>query len=57
MNTEIALAELPKEVPVSVKTSDYGCNNCLWAGIECKAGSMYKAGTPSRPCAGYTYCD
>lgn len=52
------------EVPEEVQRSKFGCVNCLWAGVECKFGSKYKAETakdmygnyvPS--CSSYTYYD
>ena len=48
------------KVPQSVRESDFGCHNCLWAGVECKNGSKY---VPSMPiydepsCDAYVYCD
>ena len=48
-----------KEVPEEVKSSEFGCVNCLWASIECKQGSKYreviKKGKPC--CDAYTYYD
>ena len=48
-------------VPECVRTSDFGCPNCLWAGVECKRGELYRpaitrtTGEPS--CMSYAYCD
>lgn len=43
-------------VPESVKTSEFGCPNCLWNGCECKLGCEYvpdgKGG-----CESYVYCN
>lgn len=62
---EVAAARLKekpaREVPAAVKSSLFGCMNCLWASIECKNGSNYvetkrKAfGNPT--CEGYTDFD
>jgi len=45
------------EVPSEVKSSLFGCNNCLYAGGECENGSLYAPhmvnGTPS--CERYAY--
>jgi len=38
----------------------FGCSTCLWAGIECKNGSMFQKSNTSdksSPCDGYTYYD
>ena len=53
------------EVPQSVRESDFGCPNCLWAGVECHPetgkATMYREkispvlGVIS--CANYSYCD
>lgn len=49
----------PRDVPLEVKHSPYGCMNCLWGGVECLQGSMYEPdtynGVPS--CKAYTYYD
>ena len=53
-------------VPESVQHSDFGCANCLWAGVECKGGELYTPAehehdTSRRPavpsCGAYVYCD
>ena len=31
----------PISVPAEVKSSEYGCRNCLWCSCECKNGSKY----------------
>ena len=48
--------QIANEVPQSVKNSDYGCANCLWAGAECKDGSKYRP-SAKRPCDSYAYYD
>lgn len=45
-----------KEVPASVKSSQFGCRNCLWNCVECKNGSKYSP-TLSGNCEAYTYYD
>ena len=42
--------------PAAVKSSEFGCRNCLWAGAECVDGARYafKAGDS---CQGYSYYD
>jgi hypothetical protein len=49
----------PVIVPDKVKSSEFGCRNCLWQSIECKQGSMYQPHTAqNKPsCKGYTYYD
>jgi hypothetical protein len=50
----------PVIVPDKVKSSEFGCRNCLWHCIECKQGSMYKPQTTLRgkfSCKGYAYYD
>jgi len=51
--------EFQSKAPKEVRSSQYGCRNCLWAGVECKQGSMYipyvSDGRPS--CKNYTYYD
>jgi len=49
----------PKEVPQEVRTSTFGCINCLWASCECKQGSNYKEELEKgkKYCASYTYYD
>jgi len=49
----------PKDVPPEVIHSQYGCINCLWSGVECIRGSMYKERIDgrSKECAAYTYYD
>ena len=45
-------------VPDNVRSSKFGCVNCLWASCECKQGSMFKnekAGFAE--CSNYTYYD
>ena len=49
-----------QDVPESVQHSDFGCNNCLQAGVECKRGAKYSprqsiTGEPS--CGAYVYYD
>ncbi len=53
------MSEPIKEVPKEVKSSQFGCPNCLWAGIECKQGSKYteKINNGKKSCAYYTYYD
>jgi hypothetical protein len=48
-----------KEVPQEVKTSTFGCVNCLWSGVECKQGSKYNEEFKNgkKFCAAYTYYD
>ena len=48
---------IPKEVPKEARQSKFGCACCLWGGIECKQGSMYKPEENSKLCAAYTYYD
>jgi len=43
------------EVPSSVRGSNFGCRNCLWASVECDHGSMYKP--DNGECDNYTYYD
>jgi hypothetical protein len=43
-----------------VKSSDYGCKNCLWASCECTKMSKYqpeKTRGGGISCKGYTYYD
>ena len=47
-------------VPPEVRSSEFGCRNCLWYCIECSGGSNYQPaemyeGRPS--CGNYTYYD
>ena len=52
-------------VPEDVLYSDYGCPNCLWAGVECHPeigrAKLYREGTrkdTGKPfCVSYSYCD
>ncbi len=58
MNTTTEVNQVPKEV----RCSDYGCANCLWAGAECKLGSMYRPivdidAKEKVSCDAYTYYD
>ena len=49
-----------KAVPKEVRESDYGCPSCLWHGVECKNGSLYKPSKDDKrrsKCDGYVYCD
>jgi hypothetical protein len=51
-----------KQVPEEVKTSDFGCVNCLWYCVECRNGSKYQPAQsrikPEIPsCADYVYYD
>ena len=49
-----------ERVPEDVRHSDFGCPNCLWYGVECKAGGMYApevVGMRSSHCYNYAYCD
>ncbi len=48
---------IEKEVPQEVKSSVFGCRNCLWSSIECKRGSMYNTEGKKVDCQGYTYYD
>ena len=47
------------KAPKEVQVSNFGCTNCLWDCLECKAGALYKPktalGQPS--CVSYTYYD
>jgi len=43
-------------VPASVRNSQFGCRNCLWASCECQKGSGYKPNDKGE-CQGYTYYD
>ena len=49
--------------PPEVRSSQFGCRNCLWASAECRNGSMYqpetvKMGSKTYPsCKAYTYYD
>ena len=49
----------PVIVPDKVKSSTFGCTNCLWHSVECKQGSMYQPHTAqNKPsCKAYTYYD
>jgi len=42
-----------------VKSSEFGCHNCLWLGIECKGYEKYepKEVNGKASCKGYTYYD
>jgi hypothetical protein len=46
-------------VPAEVKSSEFGCRNCLYYGCECTGGSRYVPayvdGVPS--CRSYVYFD
>ena len=50
-----------KEITLEmVKSSEFGCCNCLWLGVECIEGTKFQprisiTGQPS--CKAYTYCD
>jgi hypothetical protein len=49
-----------QEVPAEVRSSEFGCCNCLWYCIECNGGSRYQAaemyeGHPT--CGNYTFYD
>jgi len=45
-------------IPETVKVSEFGCVNCLWAGIECRNGSKYAPKNGDKnSCGGYTYFD
>ena len=46
----VSQPEAHASVPEAVRTSDYGCPNCLWAGCECRRGSLYKEGRAPREC-------
>ena len=54
----MATEEIGKEFPSAVKSSEFGCRNCLWEYIECIDGSKYdpKAAT-NNACARYNYYD
>ena len=43
----------------NVKCSEFGCVNCLWAGVECKEQEKFEAKVfnGQASCKGYTYCD
>jgi hypothetical protein len=47
------------KVPDAVKSSTFGCRNCLWSGSECTRGSLYQPhmadNVPS--CKAYAYYD
>jgi len=45
----------PNPVPDEVRSSTFGCGNCLWQSCECKSGSMYKP--KDKGCESYTYYD
>jgi hypothetical protein len=56
------LAKIARDVPDSVRHAASGCNTCLWAGCECRKGSMYeRQDDPKRgrsvPCASWAYYD
>lgn len=61
MEKEIRLNQARENLaPEDVRLSEFGCRNCLWAGIECEQGSKYRGhkaldGSPS--CKAYTYYD
>lgn len=67
METTAQVQDRLNAAPESVRRSSGGCQHCLWAGIECKFGSLYqermvdvKRGrkTVSVPsCNSYTYND
>lgn len=48
-------------VPECVRTSDFGCPNCLWSDVECIRGSKYRQGISKKDggpfCVAYAYCD
>lgn len=47
-----------KEVPKEVRSSQFGCPNCLWCGIECQKGSKYIQRTDTdKSCKSYTFYD
>lgn len=61
---------IEKEVPEEVRRSRFGCGPCLWGGVECRNGSLYKEEIEVvrpdkrskktkevRTCGNYTYCD
>ncbi|MBF0554279.1 MAG: hypothetical protein HQK96_06910 [Nitrospirae bacterium] len=44
----------------NIKSSIYGCMNCLWAGCECKNQSKFQAEKTVQgkaTCKGFTYYD
>jgi hypothetical protein len=50
--------------PKSVRCSDFGCKNCLWASVECVLGSKYEQSDDFRigkkqhkTCKNYVYFD
>lgn len=44
--------------PEEVRSSKFGCMNCLWSCVECQHGSMYKAQSEQdTECKAYTYYD
>jgi hypothetical protein len=52
------------KAPKKVRSSPFGCVNCLWAGSECSFGSKYEASEKVSygrkqvaTCKGYTYYD
>ena len=52
--------EFVRPVPPEVKSSEYGCRNCLWFCLECLGGSSFQAaplweGHPT--CANYMFYD
>ena len=48
----------PNPVPPKVRSSRFGCLNCLWFSCECQAGSMYKPKAENDiECRGYNYYD
>ena len=50
-----------KEVTLEeCRNSDFGCSQCLWAGIECKDHKNFKGMINvfgQKSCENYTYCD
>ena len=56
-------AATDSKAPPEVRSSNFGCMNCLWASAECRKGSKYQPKTvkmggkviPS--CKAYTYYD
>ena len=55
--------ERANRAPVEVRSSEFGCRNCLWSGVECCHGERYAprtvtSGRRRHPsCGGYNYYD
>lgn len=50
---ETELAEMAQDVPAEIKSKQ--CSLCLWAGVECRSGSLLGNTEDHLDCKAYTY--